>query len=299
MSVYNGEPFLEEAIQSMQKQTFSNFELIIVNDASDDNSLEIMESHAEKDPRLIIIDKKENDGLSKSLIKAIEISRGEYIARQDSDDVSLPRRLEKQVEFLERNPSYGAVGTAATIIDEHGRIIKKPIVIKSWAILKRILNYRNCFFHGSMMFRKKDYLRAGGYRAFISLGQDFDLMLRMSKVSRMKNLNDNLYLWRKTSDSITSTKTDAQYKMGALALYDFRYNNIPDLEDGFDMELFINSLNNEDRKKYYLCLRDLCLGQGNFEMAEDYVANDNTLNRFLIRLSKILFKIIRLNKVEV
>ena len=294
MTVYNGEPFLEEAVKGILGQTFSDFEFLIVDDASTDNSLAMIRAHAKKDARIKVIANEKNIGLTRSLIRAIETTEGEYIARQDSDDISLPQRLEKQLAFLEQDQAYGAVGTNASKIDESGRVIRKAIVPGSWVIIRHLLKFRNCFFHGSMMFRKADYLLAGGYRKFISMGQDYDLFLRMSKICKMKNLSEYLYSWRISETSVSSSRTDIQYKMGALALYGFRYNDPLNVPDDFEINNYINAFTDKERKRYNRGLRDLCIWQGNIKTAEEYFSDSGLFDYLLIRLSKLFFRIIRI-----
>ena len=112
MPVYNGEKYLQEAIESILNQTFKDFEFIIINDGSTDKTLEIIKSFT--DPRIKLIT-QENRGIIYSLNKGITESRGKYIARMDADDISLPERLEKEYRFLEQNPNYGIVGTTFLI----------------------------------------------------------------------------------------------------------------------------------------------------------------------------------------
>ena len=105
MPVYNSEKYLREAIKSILNQTFTNFELIIINDGSTDNSLKIIKSF--KDNRIKIIKNKGNLGLIKTLNKGIDLAQGKYIARMDADDIAMPKRLEKQIAFFNENPDYG------------------------------------------------------------------------------------------------------------------------------------------------------------------------------------------------
>lgn len=112
MPVYNAEEFLKESIHSILDQTFSDFELLIGDDGSTDRSLEIIRSF--NDNRLILIRNDRNQGIANTLNRLIDASRGEFIARQDSDDLSLQKRLGKQVEFLEKNPEIGLCGTQIT-----------------------------------------------------------------------------------------------------------------------------------------------------------------------------------------
>jgi glycosyltransferase involved in cell wall biosynthesis len=106
MAVYNGEKYLAEAIESILNQTFKEFEFIIIDDGSKDNSLNIIKRYAKKDSRIIIIKNEKNMKLAWSLNKGLKIARGKYIARMDSDDISLTDRLEKQYYFLEKKEIY-------------------------------------------------------------------------------------------------------------------------------------------------------------------------------------------------
>jgi len=295
MSVYNGERFVGEAIGSILSQTYPDLELLIVDDGSTDRSLEIIETYAKKDDRVRVIKNNANEGLTKSLIKAIGNAKGMYLARQDADDISLPQRLERQLDFLEKHPSCGAVGTAARIIDSEGNFIKNASVPGSWFMIRQILRFGNCFLHGSMMFRKDAYVNAGGYRAAFRVGQDFDLWLRISKNRELANLGERLYCWRKTEGNISSMQTEPQFKIGALALYDHRHNKHLALDSSFEINDFINSFSRDERIKYDLCLRDLCLRHGNIAMAKKHL-DHGMVNSILIMLAALIFSMVRLNR---
>lgn len=120
MSVYNGEKYLPETIDSILNQTFKDFEFIIINDGSTDKTAKILTSY--DDPRIRIFN-QENMGLTKSLNRAISLAKGEYIARMDADDISYPERLKKQVDYLNKNPDIGLVGSKYIRIDKRGRKI--------------------------------------------------------------------------------------------------------------------------------------------------------------------------------
>ena len=124
MPVYNGEKFLKEAIESILSQTFTDFEFIIVNDGSIDSSLKIIREYANRDSRIKIIDQK-NTGIIGALNNALKASKGTYIARMDSDDISNPDRLKKQIEYIEKENAY-LCGTWAISIDKNGKEIKQP-----------------------------------------------------------------------------------------------------------------------------------------------------------------------------
>ena len=118
MSVYNSEKYLPEAIESILNQTYTNFEFIIINDGSTDNSLRIIKEYANKDKRIIVIS-RENKGLIFSLNEGIEVSKGKYIIRMDADDISLPNRLKIQLDFMEKNKDIAICGTVAITFDEN------------------------------------------------------------------------------------------------------------------------------------------------------------------------------------
>ncbi|MCP8319033.1 MAG: glycosyltransferase, partial [Candidatus Methylarchaceae archaeon HK01B] len=121
MSVYNGEKYLREAIDSILNQTFKDFEFLIINDGSTDRTVEILRSY--HDSRIKIITNEKNMGLTKSLNKGLKIARSEYVARMDADDISYPRRLEVQYEYMKKNPDVGIVGSWNDVIDDKGNTI--------------------------------------------------------------------------------------------------------------------------------------------------------------------------------
>ena len=130
MSVYNGEKYLAEAIKSILNQTYKNFEFIIVNDGSKDNSVEIIKNYMKKDNRIVLID-RENKGLPYSLNEGISIAKGQYIARMDADDISLSNRFEKQIKYMEENK----IDVCGSYIKLFGDNTKEQIVNLKTAIL--------------------------------------------------------------------------------------------------------------------------------------------------------------------
>ena len=130
MSVYNGEKYLVQAIDSILNQTYQNFEFIIIDDCSTDNSSHILQEYAQKDSRIKIIKKEKNIGIKgfiKNLNLGISIAKGKYIARMDADDISLPERFQKQVDFLENNPEITLVGAQLNLINEQNKITGEAI----------------------------------------------------------------------------------------------------------------------------------------------------------------------------
>ena len=217
MAVHNAEQFLDKSISSILLQTLSQFEFIIVDDASTDNSASILDEMAKKDKRIKIIKNHQNIGLTKSLNKALLKAKGKYIARQDADDCSALQRLEKQVLFLDKHKDVALVGTSTIVIDEFGESLCMRHCITDPALLRKTVLVRNCFFHGSIMFRKKDIEQIGRYREKFVYGQDYDLYIRLSEKRNLANIDLPLYYWRFTRDSISAKQGHMQNVYGSWA----------------------------------------------------------------------------------
>lgn len=201
MSVYNGELYLREAIDSILNQTFNDFEFLIIDDASTDSTPEILCSY--HDPRIRIIRNTENLGLTKSLNKGLKLAKGEYIARMDADDISLPERFDKQVDFLDSHPDIALVGTAKQIIDQEGNTIGT-----FFSLLQpqyRDFLKANRITHGSIMVRQKILEKYSGYNELFKKSQDYALWLQMSKEYRLHNIHDVLYKQRIHQKSVSKT----------------------------------------------------------------------------------------------
>jgi len=215
MSVYNGEKYLREAIDSILNQTFTDFEFIIINDGSTDKTKEILESYSDVRIRLF---HQENMGLTKSLNRGLKDAIGEYIARQDADDTSYPERLEKQVKYLDENHETGLVGTQVVIIDDRGReIVTYNNLVENDKIQKELIR-NNTFCHGSVIFRKECLNKVGYYREKFKYTQDYDFWLRIAEIFKVANIDNILYKLRKPLDSITRRKTSQQLNHHLLAI---------------------------------------------------------------------------------
>lgn len=198
MSVYNGEKYLREAIESILNQTFADFEFLIVNDGSTDGSLEIIQSYP--DERIRVINNEQNIGLTKSLNRAIRQARGEFIARQDADDISLPNRFEEQIKYFDQHPETAMLGTSKYVIDEDGKILRQEIALlkpRSKNLLKT-----NVLTHGAVMFRKTIVDELGAYNEVLRYSQDYELWLRIAKHYEVRNLRQQLYKSRSHSANI-------------------------------------------------------------------------------------------------
>ena len=214
MSVYNGEKYLHESIDSILTQTFKDFEFLIINDGSTDKTDQILNGY--NDPRIKIINNGKNIGLTKSLNKGLKLAKGEYIARMDADDISMPGRLERELEFLDKNPAVGLVGTYYLMINRKGNVLHTMKRLTESMELKEKLLRSNQFCHGSVMFRAECIKNLGSYRE--ELVQDYDLWLRISEKYEVANISEFLYKWRLDINSISVTKKFLQDKYALLAI---------------------------------------------------------------------------------
>jgi len=213
MSVYNCEKYLREAIDSILNQTFKDFEFIIINDGSTDRTAQILESY--HDPRIKVINNQKNIGLTKSLNIGIKRTRGEYIARQDADDISLPERMEKMVGFLDENRKVGVLRSSFIIIDENGNELETTILEREDEKIRKKLLRDNPF--GFELFRKSAILKIGGYREEFKYAQDYDLCLRIADISKVANIEEPLYKYRICSSAISVSKFHTQRSYAELA----------------------------------------------------------------------------------
>ena len=226
LPTFNGEEFISKAIESVLSQTFTNFELIIINDASRDNVQKIIDSYSAIDSRIINFKNSENLGLVKSLNKGIKIAEGEYLARIDDDDTWNNRqKLEKQIDFLDKNPEYGLIGTKAKIINSLNTNLGELGILKDdIEIRKNILNH-NPFCHSSVIFRKKILNSSIFYNDKLKYTEDWDLWLRIGKLSKFANL-DFLgvnYLKRDGMSSKNTKIKQVYYHLRILLRYSLYY----------------------------------------------------------------------------
>jgi glycosyltransferase involved in cell wall biosynthesis len=207
MPVRNGAAHLQAAIESILAQTFADFELLVIDDGSTDTTPEILRAVA--DPRLRVVTHPQNIGLVPTLNEGLELARGEFVARQDHDDISHPVRLHKQIDFLRAHADCALVGTEAfaTIGDESRAYrLLRPLRPES---IRWYLCFDNAFIHSSVMFRRewiqRDY---GGYaRSFHS--EDYALWSRIARARPTANLAEPLLRYREHASSVTGSMSPA------------------------------------------------------------------------------------------
>lgn len=239
MSVYNGEKYLHEAIDSILNQTFKDFEFIIINDCSTDDTAKILESY--KDSRIRIVTNEKNIGVAKSLNKGLQLAQGRYIARMDADDISALNRLQKEVDFLHAHEDCAVVGTFTTIIDENSQPLlryERPI---EDADIQKSLWKENCLAHGSVMMRKQALDDIGIYDESIKRAQDYDLWLRLSEKYHLANIPEYLYSVRHHDKSISAQYREEQLKYVEHARKKAQERLVTDIllkvkEDAFDIK---------------------------------------------------------------
>lgn len=210
MSVYNGADFLSLAIESILTQTFSDFEFIIVDDASTDATPDVIKQYAAKDARIRVITNEKNLGLTKSLNRGLAFAEGKYIARMDADDIALPERFMTQYWFMEEHPSLGALGSAVEVIGEKGRKIGERRLAISYEEIKAKMLFNNQFIHSTLFFRADVLKTVGGYNEDFKKSQDYELMFRISDKYPVANLPEKLLQFRFHTNSLSWTSSQQQ-----------------------------------------------------------------------------------------
>lgn len=213
MPVYNCGQFLKEALASLLIQTYDDFEIIAINDGSNDDSLDILKKFALLDSRIRIIDQK-NTGIVKVLNRGIEQARGDYIARMDSDDVSFPNRFSDQVKILDARPEVILVAGDFEVINHSSEFLYRELVLPENEALKRALYLRNPIAHGSTMFRKSTVKKAGGYRDLFGPTEDVDLWMRLSHMGEFAATATHIYKWRMNQNGLTLSKNGESIRQG-------------------------------------------------------------------------------------
>ena len=220
MSVYNAEKYLDEAIESILNQTYKDFEFIIINDGSKDDSLKTIRKYEQQDNRIIVIS-RENRGLIFSLNEGIEISSGKYIARMDADDISLPTRFEKQLQFMEKD-NLDICGSHYYVINQTNKYLSTRIVSSNLEFNKIVLVRSVPFAHGSVMFRKAFLIDNSLFYGSTQYdkAEDYALWIKFSKHgAKISNVDDFLFKYRHLNDSLSKQKINYQHALSLSKKY--------------------------------------------------------------------------------
>jgi len=204
LTVYNGEAFLPQAIESIIEQEFDDFEFLIINDGSKDRSAQIIQAFT--DPRIRYYENPRNIGRPCSLNRGLSLSRSPYIAPMDADDISLRQRLGKQVSFLDHHPEIGVISSSVQLIDGQG----KPIGRRQYPLQPPLVRWSLCLFdpiaHPAAMMRRDVVEQVGGYREEMTTAEDYDLWRRLSSVTQLANLPSTLLSLRRHGANATAVR---------------------------------------------------------------------------------------------
>lgn len=223
MSVYNGAPYLRAAIDSILAQTFGDFEFLILDDGSSDGSGAIVQDYAARDARIRLI-QRENRGLITSLNELIVAARAPLLARMDADDVALPERFARQVDFLAIHVDYGVVGSQRINIDTAGQPMAEagPDYALDHDQFLGIIGKHSLLCHSSVMMRTGLVRAVGGYHAAFRHCEDFDLWLRLAGVTRLCSLPDTLLCYRHSPGQVSQRHIVELQTGTAVALAAYR-----------------------------------------------------------------------------
>ncbi|CAH0495752.1 hypothetical protein NVSP9465_00761 [Novosphingobium sp. CECT 9465] len=245
MSVYNCQRFLDAAIASVRRQTFSDFEFLILDDGSTDGSVDIAHHHAAQDSRIRVI-ARENRGLIASLNELLKEARAPLFARMDADDICRQDRFARQVAFLDAHPDHGVIGTWTEDIDEFDRpfVTTAPEHPVTCEDVLAVIEQRSPLSHPTIMARR-DILRAvGGYHVAYRHCEDYDLWLRLASVTKLANIPERLLSYRHYANQISNRHAFAQQYGAAIAQLAYRERQLgrPDPTEKLDNLPPVNTL---------------------------------------------------------
>lgn len=216
MTVRNGERFLLEAVESIQRQKMNDWRLIVVDDASTDSTPQLLSGLATRDARLVAL-RGEGRGVAAAANVGLTMVSAPFVMRMDADDVSMPDRMQQQVARLLDNPKVVAVGSYVQLIDEAGRplrIRRAPLASQD---IRRTLMTRNCICHPSSMIRTSALREIGGYRPKFKNSLDYDLWLRLSEVGDIENSSEVLLQYRRHQDQISGKRNQHRQTLYSVA----------------------------------------------------------------------------------
>ena len=239
MPVHNAQPYLDAAVDSILRQTFDDFEFVILDDASSDGSTDRLREWARRDARIRLLEEKRNLGPAKSSQRVAHAAGAPIVARMDADDISYPQRLADQLGVLDRHPTVGVVGGLFDIIDPDGRIVRGP---ELWRL--RQPASVPPFGNGPLTYRREVFDRVGGYREECEFWEDNDLILRMATVTRIMVLPYSVYQVRlgRVSNRLSTEQLRVERAV------DLMYRARARLEHGKSYDDLLCSALSDDRK---------------------------------------------------
>src|SRR3989344_4812533 len=215
MPVYNSEAYIESSVESILNQSYTNFEFIIIDDASTDKTYDRLLKLIKIDKRIVLVKNKRNEGVTKSLNKALKIAKGKYIIRMDADDWSYPNRFKLQVDLMENNPDVVVSGSYVEICNSKLKMKNlRKYHLDDTTIRKHIFRY-SPFAHPATIWKTK-VLKENLYSEVIIVSQDYELYFRVGKIGKFMNLDKPLLKLRMHDTSVSVTQSDYQLKNTVL-----------------------------------------------------------------------------------
>jgi len=270
LTVYNGEQFIAQCIESIQGQTVPNWQLIVVDDRSTDATPDILADFAKRDSRILLL-KGAHTGIAAAANLGLAEVSAPFLARIDADDVALPNRLQVQRDYLLANPRALAVGSYVRLIDAQNKRLGLRKAPTGSVEIAATLKTRNCMCHPSSMIRTDAMRMIGGYRSKFKNSLDYDLWLRLSEIGQISNQAQELLLYRRHANQVSASANSHRqtlYSVGAAIDHFFRrYGRI-------ERDSLIDESNNDDLAN---CLQEIY----NLELSP---ADRSAVNRHAIRL---------------
>ncbi len=230
LPTYNGAKWIRSSIESVQAQSYSDWELLVIDDGSVDNTKEIVGNLAIQDSRIRYIKNEKNMGIQKTLNRGLKEAKGEYIARIDDDDKWIDKeKIQKQLAFLEENSNYVLVGTGTIVVDEEGHELFRYLGPETDKEIRNRILSKNCFTHSSVMFKKTPAIQCGGYsesQDVIHL-EDYDLWLKLGLVGKFYNIQDFCveFLLNQNGMSIKNKKAQFSKNIKLVKSFKKKYSN--------------------------------------------------------------------------
>lgn len=277
MPTYNAAEYIERSLESILRQSFEDYELIIIDDGSTDGTIELIEK--QEDDRIHLIQREDENGITSALNRGIDETRGQYVARHDADDWSSPDRFDKQITYLESHPDVALLGTGAYLVDEDGQQISRRRVLENPRVENLIEH--NEFVHGSVMMRQDALADLGGYDERFVTAEDYDLWLRLADAYSVANIDEPLYQLRQHDESIYGSNLET------LKLYHVLATRR--VVNGFDDELYasitgddpqsaIDMFTTEERTWFHTELARESIRYGNIGSGREHILEAFRLN---------------------
>jgi glycosyltransferase involved in cell wall biosynthesis len=268
MPTFNAEKYLDTSIQSIIKQNFKDFELIIFDDCSTDDSYKIIKKYSLLDKRIIHHKNSTNTGYTDLLNEMAKIAKYDFIARMDADDISHKNRLTKQIEFIYDKKYYSVVGSFIKIIDEKGNFLRDGKYPLEDLDIKEDLKKYSTFAHPSTLIRKSFFEEVKGYRKICEPAEDYDLWTRLASISKLHNLPEFLLSYREHQKGISQRKREEQ-----LIKTEFIKKNYLHILKGKDLVKEKNLVEINEQLLYDLINKNEFIFEKNYSLLASYLKN--------------------------